>query len=187
MPSTRRIVSRIGSSAEIVAFVVAITSFVCWLVAVARHDSHHWQDQRRRKVVYGSTEREAVEKRDDLRRRLQLGVDLSAKSRTVRQWLEEWMGLRRAEILGLRWSDVDVDERVLSVRQTMQRLDGGLAFVEPKTHRSRRTLPLSALAVARSIDSGCSRRRMSKGRRTSGPSMDLSSQTRSASPSNRAT
>jgi len=44
MPA-RRIVSRIVSSAEIVAFVAAMASFVCWLVAVVRHDPHHWPEQ----------------------------------------------------------------------------------------------------------------------------------------------
>ncbi|MEU7944188.1 tyrosine-type recombinase/integrase [Micromonospora taraxaci] len=33
------------------------------------------------------------------------------------------------------------------VRQTLQRTDHGLVFVPPKTHRSARPLPLSALAV----------------------------------------
>jgi hypothetical protein len=40
-----RIVLRILRAAEIVAFVVAVTSFVCWLVVAPRHDPHHWQDQ----------------------------------------------------------------------------------------------------------------------------------------------
>ncbi|MEV5207816.1 tyrosine-type recombinase/integrase [Micromonospora sp. NPDC053740] len=54
-------------------------------------------------------------------------------------------GLRRAELLGLRWSDVDLQGRALFVRQTLQRTDHGLAFVPPKMHRSARPLP--ALAV----------------------------------------
>ncbi|MEH0934032.1 site-specific integrase [Micromonospora psammae] len=56
-------------------------------------------------------------------------------------------GLRRAELLGLRWSDVDLSGRALFVRQTLQRTDHGLVFVPPKTHRSTRPLPLSVLAV----------------------------------------
>jgi integrase len=57
-------------------------------------------------------------------------------------------GLRRAELLGLHWSDVDLGERLLFVRQTLQRVGGRLALVEPKTHRSARAIPLSGLAVA---------------------------------------
>ena len=57
-------------------------------------------------------------------------------------------GLRRGELLGLRWSDVDLSGRTLFVRQALQRIDGQLRFVPPKTHRSARAVPLSQLAVA---------------------------------------
>lgn len=57
------------------------------------------------------------------------------------------MGLRRGEILGLRWSDIDADTGVLWVRQAVQRVNGGLQLVEPKTHRSRRALPIPGLAL----------------------------------------
>lgn len=52
------------------------------------------------------------------------------------------LGLRRAELLGLRWQDVDLDSGVLEVRQTLQRVAGELRFLPPKTRRSRRTVPL---------------------------------------------
>ncbi len=52
------------------------------------------------------------------------------------------LGLRRAEILGLRWDDVDLDGAVLHVRHGLQRVDGKLAFVPTKTERSRRRLPI---------------------------------------------
>ncbi|HEX5997436.1 MAG TPA: site-specific integrase [Jiangellales bacterium] len=233
-----------------------------------------WVDgKRRRKYVYADSERAAIAKRDELRRHVSLGVDLTAPPRTVAQWLEEWLrdikscdgtrastlrrygevvrvqlvpglgrvkldkltprdvqrfldrlrsqlapasvvkvhgvlrvalsdaerldlvprnvakaakppalarserraltpgearallsavaedrlgavfvlalatGLRRGELLGQRWSDVDLAERVLFVRQTLQRVRGRLAVVDPKTHRSVRPVPLSGLAV----------------------------------------
>jgi integrase len=233
-----------------------------------------WIDgKRRRKYVYARSEQAAVAKRDELRRQLSLGVDLTAPPRTVGQWLEEWLrdvkgrdgtrrstlrryaevvrvhlipglgrvrldkltprdvqrfldglrprlapasvvkvhgvlrvalsdaerldlvprnvakaakpptvarserraltpeeakrflsvvagdrlgsafvvalatGLRRGELLGLRWCDVDLEGRVLFVRQTLQRVGGRLAVAEPKTHRSARPVPLSGLAV----------------------------------------
>lgn len=58
------------------------------------------------------------------------------------------VGLRRGELLGLRWSDIDFDAGVLTVRQTVQRADGRLQFVAPKTHRSRRTVPVPAQTLA---------------------------------------
>lgn len=59
------------------------------------------------------------------------------------------VGLRRGEILGLRWSDLDLDSGALHVRQTLQRLDAGRGIVvgPPKTNRSRRTIPLPRAVV----------------------------------------
>lgn len=62
------------------------------------------------------------------------------------------VGLRRGELLGLRWSDVDLDGHLLHVRQTMQRLgsDHGRVFGPPKSARSRRSVPVPD-SVARSL------------------------------------
>ena len=56
-------------------------------------------------------------------------------------------GLRRGELLGLHWKDVDLDGQVLRVRHALQRVNGGLTFVPPKTHRSARPVPLPQVAV----------------------------------------
>lgn len=57
-------------------------------------------------------------------------------------------GLRQGEILGLKWSDVDLEAKTLRVNRQLQRhRDGdGLVFSEPK-NASRRTVPLAATAV----------------------------------------
>ncbi len=52
------------------------------------------------------------------------------------------MGLRQGEALGLRWQDVDLDMGYVRVTKQLQRIDGTLQLVEPKTKRSRRTLAL---------------------------------------------
>jgi integrase len=57
------------------------------------------------------------------------------------------MGLRRGEIVGLRWSDLDLDNRVLYVRHQVQRRRGVLYDDDPKSRR-RRAVPLSALCIA---------------------------------------
>ena len=57
-------------------------------------------------------------------------------------------GLRRGEALALHWSDVDLEARTLAVRGTLGRVDGELTITEPKTDRSRRSVPLSAPLVA---------------------------------------
>ncbi len=57
-------------------------------------------------------------------------------------------GLRRGEALGLHWQDVDLDAAVLRVRWTLSRTSSGLELGEPKTEKSRRTVPLPRSAVA---------------------------------------
>jgi integrase len=55
-------------------------------------------------------------------------------------------GLRQGETLGLRWSDLDLDAELptLRVERTLQRITGqGLITVPPKTRKSRRTLQLA--------------------------------------------
>ncbi|OWL92836.1 site-specific integrase [Mycolicibacterium peregrinum] len=56
-------------------------------------------------------------------------------------------GLRRGEVAGLLWSDVDLDKGELTVRHTLSRVDGVLVLTEPKTDRSRRRVPLHAGVV----------------------------------------
>ncbi len=53
-----------------------------------------------------------------------------------------YLGLRRAEVLGLRWDDIDLDAERLQVTQTLQRVEGSLQLLPPKTRHSRRTVPL---------------------------------------------
>lgn len=52
-------------------------------------------------------------------------------------------GLRRSELLGLRWSDIDFDNKTLSVNQTVIK-DGSTLLMKPtaKTNSSRRTISL---------------------------------------------
>ncbi|MEU0151086.1 tyrosine-type recombinase/integrase [Micromonospora fulviviridis] len=52
------------------------------------------------------------------------------------------MGLRRGELVGLRWSDVDLDEGTLRVQQTVQRVAGQLHVLDAKTEDSEAVLPL---------------------------------------------
>lgn len=56
-------------------------------------------------------------------------------------------GLRRGELLGLRWGDVDLETGTVSVRQSLQCTSRGLAFTNPKTTKSRRTVALPPLAT----------------------------------------
>ena len=66
--------------------------------------------------------------------------------------LELSTGMRRGELLALRWQDIDFDEKTLSVNQTLYRIrleNGGsvLQFGEPKTAKSKRIIPLMLSVV----------------------------------------
>jgi integrase len=56
-------------------------------------------------------------------------------------------GMRKGEILGLRWSDIDWDNTVLHVNHTLTWFQGQPIFQEPKTDRSRRTVALSTETI----------------------------------------
>ena len=65
--------------------------------------------------------------------------------------LAVFTGLRRSELLGLRWQDINLTKRSLSIVRTLQQLKGSkFVFLEPKTRGSRRTIeltPMSALVL----------------------------------------
>jgi integrase len=54
-------------------------------------------------------------------------------------------GMRRGEVLGLCWRDVDLDTGTLRVRQQLQRVNHGLHQGPVKTRAGQRDLPIPAL------------------------------------------
>jgi integrase len=67
------------------------------------------------------------------------------KDRNGHLWYLALSGLRRGEIAGLKWSDIDFEGGTLSVARNRVELGGGPTTVvenEPKTKAARRTLPL---------------------------------------------
>ena len=60
------------------------------------------------------------------------------------------LGLRQGEVLGLAWTDVDLEAGTLRVAHALQRVNGRLELVEPKSRSSRRTIPMPA-TVARAL------------------------------------
>jgi integrase len=57
-------------------------------------------------------------------------------------------GMRKGEALALCWDKVDLDAGLLKVTATLNRVGGQLVSSEPKTARSRRTVPLTPSIVA---------------------------------------
>jgi len=57
-------------------------------------------------------------------------------------------GARRGEALALKWSSVNLETARMKIDGTLSRIEGDLIITEPKTERSRRTLPLSPAMIA---------------------------------------
>lgn len=65
--------------------------------------------------------------------------------RLAAAWWLSSCGLTRADILGLRWSDIDLDKGTVTIRQGRVALaKGGSRTDEPKSAQRRRTLPVEA-------------------------------------------
>jgi integrase len=75
-------------------------------------------------------------------------IELIADTRDEAMYLTALaVGLRQGELLGLSWRDIDLEASTLIVRNALQRVDGRMALVEPKSLTSRRTVVLPALVV----------------------------------------
>lgn len=59
-------------------------------------------------------------------------------------------GMRPEEYLAVQWKDIDLESGILSVRRALvwNRKGGGFRFEEPKTNKSRRSIPLSNSVVS---------------------------------------
>ena len=78
-------------------------------------------------------------------------------------------GLRRGEVVGLRWGDVDLDKRVLWVRQSVVQVGHGSVVGQPKTaSRADRRVDLDAATAGSLIAHrlGRTRKRLRSTRRT---------------------
>lgn len=57
-------------------------------------------------------------------------------------------GMRRGEILGLRWKDIDLENKTVSIEQSLRRgVKGAPEFSDPKTEQSKRTIFITDATV----------------------------------------
>jgi integrase len=70
-------------------------------------------------------------------------------------YLELATGLRRGELLALRWKDVDLEKGAVTVNQGLVRTREGLIFQEPKTKLANRTIniPVEVVGVLKMYQS----------------------------------
>jgi len=93
-------------------------------------------------------------------------LEQATQDRLHAAWELTLRGLRRGEVCGLRWDDIDLKQSVLRIRQTRTEVDGRVVIGEPKTSRSRRALPMDPTLTAALHDL---RRRQASERLTAGP------------------
>ncbi len=82
------------------------------------------------------------------------GEELRAFARSVAEhrWAGIWAliattGMRRGEVLGLRWSDVDLDAGTVAIRSTRIRFGTTITTSTPKTARGNRTIAIGPVTV----------------------------------------
>jgi integrase len=95
----------------------------------------------------------------DLKRRDKIEVLTEAELAALLEYLKgHWLymptllaastGLRRGEVLGLRWQDVDFKNSTLQVTQAVELVGGKIAIKPPKTERSARTIKIPSSPAA---------------------------------------
>ena len=53
-----------------------------------------------------------------------------------------WTGMREGELLALSPTDIDLDNKTISINRTYQRIEGKDVFTSPKTRKSKRKIPI---------------------------------------------
>jgi integrase len=57
-------------------------------------------------------------------------------------------GMRRGEVLGLRWEDIDPESMMVTINRQWKRGEDGFVLAPPKTSRGRRTIDIDTETVA---------------------------------------
>lgn len=71
-----------------------------------------------------------------------------AGDRLAAAWRLSLYGLRRGEVLGLRWEDIDLKAQTITVRQARVLVGTEVVVEPPKSRNGERTLPLNDAVVA---------------------------------------
>lgn len=76
-------------------------------------------------------------------------LDEADDDRLAAAWrLAATTGMRRGEVLGLRWSDVDLDDQTVSVERALVLVDNEPRYEPPKTERGERVVSIDPTTAA---------------------------------------
>jgi len=93
-------------------------------------------------------------------------LDAVADDRLNAAWQLSLYGLRRVEVLALRWEDIDLQAKTITISMARVEVTGvGVVEVEPKTERGKRRLPLDdgLLAALRCLKTRQAKERLENG------------------------
>ena len=102
----------------------------------------------------------------------QLQLLFSAVSGTMMELpvkLAAYLGLRRSQICGLRWENVDLEAGLLSIREVRTEVGGSVVLKSPKTRTSARRLGITGLQDLQQVLRRAWERRGSHGAPKAGP------------------
>ena len=76
----------------------------------------------------------------------------SDKAKTLGVFISLYTGLRIGEVCGLKWEDIDFENKILNVRRTVQRVylgknESKITVTTPKSKKSVRKVPLSKVLI----------------------------------------
>lgn len=74
-------------------------------------------------------------------------IDAAMEDRLAGAFALSTLGMRRGEVLGTRWGDVDWDRRVVTVRQARVQVGAEVIAGSPKSDRGRRDVPLHPAVI----------------------------------------
>lgn len=75
-------------------------------------------------------------------------LDATVDDRLFPLWrLTAMTGMRRGEVLGLKWDDLSISNSTLTVRRQWKRGERGLVLAPPKTDRGLRTIDIDAVTL----------------------------------------
>lgn len=93
----------------------------------------------RPKARKGTGDSKKIEALDRVQLRV-LVTGLSGKDLFTLVAVAAGTGMRRGELLGLRWSDIDFEQGKIRIQQSVEQTRAGIQFKEPKNSSSKRTI-----------------------------------------------
>lgn len=136
-----------GLSAKYVADIIVVFKTMAKYISRV----HNYRDPLADVVLPKSEKRNMGLLSETEQKRLALSAVSEVNTTKIGVLLSYYAGLRIGEVCGLKWSDIDLEKSILTIRRTVQRIsaNGGtrLYIGSPKSSSSARSIPLPEFLV----------------------------------------